>query len=199
MSTYRMVYGDDEQVVRETLDDVEVAREDGWTVVFRGQDAILRVRNEHVQSLELLDAPSGNVAGRRMPIQLTVRDLMRPAVTSVEQDAHLAAAAYLMKRAGDNALVVTDDAPDGRPVAMITDADIAQAVADGRNLNDVRISEFAARSVATVAPETAVAAAAALMLSSHVMHLPVVSAGRMVGMVDISDACRGLIDEGFGR
>jgi CBS domain-containing protein len=160
MSTYRMVYGDDEQVVRETLDDVEVAREDGWTVVFRGQDAILRVRNEHVQSLELLEQPSRIAAARRMPIQLTVRDLMRPAVTSVEQDAYLATAAYLMKRVGDNALVVSDDAPYGRPVAMITDADIAQAVADGRNLNDVRISEFAARSVATVTPETAVAAAA---------------------------------------
>ena len=194
-----MVYGDDEQVVRETLDDVEVAREDGWTVVFRGRDAILRVRNEHVQSLELLEQPSGNVAERRMPIQLTVRDLMRPAVTSVEQDAHLAAAAYLMKRAGDDALVVTDDAPDGRPVAMITDADIAQAVADGRNPNDVRISDVAARSVITVAPETGVAAAAELMLSSHVRHLPVVSAGRIIGMVDIGDACRGLIDEGVGR
>jgi CBS domain-containing protein len=124
---------------------------------------------------------------------------MRPAVTSVELDAHLAAAAYLMKRAGDDALVVTDDSAHGKPVAMITDGDIAQAVADGRNLNDVRISEFAARSVATVAPETAVAAAAELMLSSHVMHLPVVSAGRIIGMVDIGDACRGLIDEGFGR
>jgi hypothetical protein len=47
-----MVYGDDEQVVRETLEGVEIVREDGWTVVFRGNDAILRLRDEHVQSLE---------------------------------------------------------------------------------------------------------------------------------------------------
>jgi hypothetical protein len=52
MPTYRMVYGDDEQVVRETLEGVEIVREDGWTVVFRGKDAILRMRDEHVQSLE---------------------------------------------------------------------------------------------------------------------------------------------------
>jgi hypothetical protein len=57
MPTYRMVYGDEAQVVRETLKDVEVEREDGWTVFFRGNDAILRVRDEHVQSLELVTQP----------------------------------------------------------------------------------------------------------------------------------------------
>jgi hypothetical protein len=55
MPTFRMVYGDGEQVVRETYEDVEVQREDGWTVVFRGNHAILRVRDEHVQSLEQLE------------------------------------------------------------------------------------------------------------------------------------------------
>jgi hypothetical protein len=55
MPTYLMVYGDDEQVVRETYKDVEVVKEDGWVVLFRGQDAILRAREEHVQSLELID------------------------------------------------------------------------------------------------------------------------------------------------
>ena len=55
MARYRMVYGDDEQVVRETFDDVQVVREDGWTVLFRGNHAILRLRDEHVQALEQLD------------------------------------------------------------------------------------------------------------------------------------------------
>ena len=55
MPRYLMLYGDDEQVVRETYDDVDVVREDGWTVLFRGNDAILRVRDEHVQSLEQVD------------------------------------------------------------------------------------------------------------------------------------------------
>jgi hypothetical protein len=55
MARYGMVYGDDEQVVRQTFDDVDVVREDGWTVLFRGDDAILRVRDEHVHALEQLD------------------------------------------------------------------------------------------------------------------------------------------------
>ena len=55
MARYRMIYGDDEQVVSEVFDSVDPVREDGWTVLFRGDDAILRVRDEHVQSLERLD------------------------------------------------------------------------------------------------------------------------------------------------
>jgi hypothetical protein len=50
-----LVYGDDEQVVRETFEDVDVVRDEGWTVLFRGDEAILRVRDEHVQTLEQLD------------------------------------------------------------------------------------------------------------------------------------------------
>lgn len=57
MATYRLVYGDNEQVVRETFEDIsEVEREDGWVVLFRGKEAILRVREEHVQEMERLDA-----------------------------------------------------------------------------------------------------------------------------------------------
>jgi hypothetical protein len=59
MPTYRMVYGDDEQVVRETFTDVQIEREDGWVVVFRGTEAILRAREEHVQSLEELPGEEG--------------------------------------------------------------------------------------------------------------------------------------------
>jgi hypothetical protein len=55
MPTYELVYGDKEQVVRETFKDVDVQREDGWVVLFRGKEAILRVQEEHVQSLELVD------------------------------------------------------------------------------------------------------------------------------------------------
>jgi hypothetical protein len=56
MATYRMVYGDDEQVVRETFENIDdLEREDGWVVLFRGPEAILRVQEAHVQSLERLD------------------------------------------------------------------------------------------------------------------------------------------------
>jgi len=52
MPSYRMVYGDDTQVVRETLRDVNIEREDGWLVFFQGRDVVLRVQEEHVESLD---------------------------------------------------------------------------------------------------------------------------------------------------
>jgi hypothetical protein len=55
MATYRMVYGDDENVVTETYDEIdEVEREDGWVVLFRGDEAILRVQEAHIQEMELI-------------------------------------------------------------------------------------------------------------------------------------------------
>jgi CBS domain-containing protein len=185
MATYRMVYGDGEQIAHETFADVTVEREDGWVVLFRGGDAILRVRDDHVRSLERVD---------ERPIR--VRDLMRPPVVSVERDAHLAAAAYLMRKAGDTALVVVEDEADLRPVAVITDTDVAAAVADGKDPNDMRISDLPARKPITVPSEETAAAAANLMVASRIRHLPVVDDGRLVGMVDIVDACRGLITAG---
>jgi hypothetical protein len=55
VATYKMVYGDDENVAQETLADItSVESEDGWIVLFRGNDAILRVQESHVQALELV-------------------------------------------------------------------------------------------------------------------------------------------------
>ena len=54
MPTYRLVYGDDDNRVTEEFRDVEIEREDGWIVFFRGDDAILRVQEANVQSLDLV-------------------------------------------------------------------------------------------------------------------------------------------------
>src|SRR5260370_39586948 len=55
MATYQMVYGDADQVVTERFEDIDsVEREEGWVVLFRGPEAILRVQEAHVQSLERL-------------------------------------------------------------------------------------------------------------------------------------------------
>ena len=55
VATYKMIYGDDEIVADETLEDIDtIEHEDGWVVLFRGDDAILRVQEDHVQSLELV-------------------------------------------------------------------------------------------------------------------------------------------------
>jgi CBS domain-containing protein len=126
----------------------------------------------------------------------TVRRCTRSAVTTVERHAHLAAAAYLMRRASETAVVVTTDDESRRPIGVITDTDIAQAVADRRDLNEVRIDELVGPEPVTTEPETAVSEATALMLAAGVRHLPVVENGHLVGIFDIADACRALLEAG---
>lgn len=123
-----------------------------------------------------------------------IRKSMRPAVTTVERHAHLAAAAYLMRRAGDTAVVVTTDDENREPLAVITTTDIAQAVADGKDVNDVRIEELVGPKPVTAQPTMTVNEATAVMLAEGIRHLPVVEDGRLVGIFDITDACRELFD-----
>lgn len=132
-------------------------------------------------------------AGRRAAVPWRVHQLMRPATMTVEGTAHLAAAAYLMKHRGDTALVVTTDDDDRRPIAVITDADISQAVADGRAPERTRISDLHLPAPITVRHDTSAVDATRLMLSRRVHHLPVVQDERLVGMVDLSDLCRPLL------
>ncbi|MCZ2857506.1 CBS domain-containing protein [Blastococcus sp. VKM Ac-2987] len=123
----------------------------------------------------------------------TVADVMRPPVTTVELTAHLAGAAYLMKRAHDGALVVIDDHVERRPVALLCDADIIQAVADGKDPEQTRITDLHRPAPVTVGPDVTVADAAELMLSSGLQYLPVVEEGRLLGLVDLTLVCRSLL------
>jgi CBS domain-containing protein len=122
----------------------------------------------------------------------TVSAVMRPPVTTVELSDHVAAAAYLMKHAHSTALVVTD-AQTGQPIGIITGTDVAHAVADGKDVNDVRIRDLMTRSPVLVTPSNSVRDAAELMTSRHFRHLPVVDDSRLVGVVDIDGLCRALL------
>jgi CBS domain-containing protein len=113
---------------------------------------------------------------------------MRPP-TTIEPDAHLAAAAYLIEHSHDPALVVvTDDTHE--PVALITDAEITRAVAHGRSLENTRVAHVATAKPPTVQADVVAEDAARLMLSHGVRHLPVVEGRRLVGMVELADLCR---------
>ena len=126
------------------------------------------------------------------PAPATVADVMHPAVTTVEQGDHVAAAAYLMKHAGATALMVVDPQTD-QPRGIITEADIARVVADGKNVNDVRIHDLMTEEPTVIKATTSIRNAARMMTRGHFRHLPVVDDSALIGMVDISDVCAALL------
>jgi CBS domain-containing protein len=109
----------------------------------------------------------------------------------VDQNDHVAAAAYLMKRADATALIVMQG---GQPIGIITEADISHAVADGKNPNDVRIYQLMTAHPTVVSTTTSIRDAAKVMTSGRFRHLPVVGDAGLVGIVDITDVCRALLD-----
>jgi CBS domain-containing protein len=127
------------------------------------------------------------------PLPATVADIMRPPVTTVEQNDHVGAAAYLMKRAHATALIVTQ-AQTGKPVGIITEADISHAVADGKNPNDVRIYQLMTAEPTVVSTTASIRDAAKVMTSGRFRHLPVMGDAGLVGIVDITDVCSALLE-----
>ena len=127
------------------------------------------------------------------PLPATVADVMHPPVTTVEQNDHVAGAAYLMKRAGATALLVTQ-AQTREPVGIITEADISHLVADGKNPNDIRIYQLMTAHPTVVNTTTSIRDAAKVMTRGRFRHLPVMGDPGLVGIVDITDICRALLD-----
>jgi CBS domain-containing protein len=123
----------------------------------------------------------------------TAADVMRPALTTIEPGGHVAAAAYLMKHVGVTALVVVDDQAK-QPIGIITEADIVQAVADGKDVNDLRIVALLTTHPTVINPATSIRGAARSMMTGQVRHLPVAGGAGLIGMLDITDVCAALPD-----
>ena len=130
------------------------------------------------------------------PAAATVADVMRPPLTTVQQHDHAAAAAYLMKHAGTTALMVVD-ARAGQPADIITAADVARAIADGKDVNDVWVDAVMTTRPALITT-TSIRDAAKIMTARHFRHLPVAGDAGLIGVVDITDVCRALITAGEG-
>ena len=127
------------------------------------------------------------------PSPATVADIMHPPATTVDQNDHVAAAAYLMERAAGTALIVTQ-VQTGEPVGIITDADISRAVADGKNPSEVRIYQLMTARPTVISPTASIRDAAKVMTSGHFRHLPVMGDAGLIGIVDITDVLRALLD-----
>ena len=126
------------------------------------------------------------------PAPAHVADIMRPPVTTVERNDHVAAAAYLLRREGVTALVLVD-AQANRQAGLITEADLVQLMADGRDPDAVRIHELMATHLSVIQATASIRDAAHTMIAGHFRHLPVVDDVGLVGIVDITDICRALL------
>ena len=118
----------------------------------------------------------------------TVADVMNPDPVSIDAASPVTAAAQKMMQHRIGMLPVVRD---GAVVGVVTDRDLVlRVLATGRDATGTRVGEVATDWVATVAPETPLERVELLIEERRVRRVPVVSAGRLVGVVSQSDIAR---------
>ena len=133
----------------------------------------------------------GCAAGWTPPV--TVADITRPSTATVGEYDHVAAAAYLMKHARSAAVVVLGAQHGNPPVGVITETDIARAVADGMDVNTTRIHDVLTAHPAAIPAATTIRNAATIMVNGGFRQLPVADGTGWIGIVDIADVCGAIL------
>ena len=115
----------------------------------------------------------------------TVREVMTRDVVTLPRDASIVEAARLMRDNGIGDVVVTDGE---RAEGIVTDRDIViRAVADGKEPGSVRLDQVVSEDLTAVAPDDSVDRAVQIMRQRAIRRLPVVEAGKPVGIVSLGD------------
>ncbi len=115
---------------------------------------------------------------------MKVRALYRREVLSAALDETLQEAASRMQFEEIGSLAVLEH---GKLVSILTERDLARALADGIDPAATPVSRYMTEEPITVSPDTEAEDAAAMMLNFGLRHLPVMEGGRIVGMVSSRD------------
>ena len=114
-----------------------------------------------------------------------IREIMTRQPITLEDTATLMEAARTMRDANIGDVIVVRD---GVICGMVTDRDIViRAIAEGRDPKTAKLSDISTTEVATVAPDESVDNVINLMREKAVRRVPVVEAGRPVGVISIGD------------
>ena len=116
----------------------------------------------------------------------SVREVMTANPKCLSEKDSLREAARIMRDQDTGVVPIVDGR---RIVGLITDRDIVvRAIADGKDLDSVRVTEVMTKSVRTVKEDTPINEVLSLMSSAEVRRVPVVNdKNEIVGIVSIGD------------
>jgi CBS domain-containing protein len=128
--------------------------------------------------------------------EFTVRGLVTRPLVTVYPDATLRAVAETMTEETIGAVVVRGEHPPSkpgvRPLGIVSERDIVNAVSEGRNLDLVRAEDAMTMSLAAADTDDALLDVARLMVENEVRHLPLVTDGVVVAVISERDVLRAL-------
>jgi CBS domain-containing protein len=129
-------------------------------------------------------------------IEFTIRGLVTRPLVTVYPHATIRTVAETLAEETIGAVVVRGERPPSasgvRPLGIVSERDIVNAVAEGRDLDVVRAEDVMTMSLAAAGPDDALLDVAALMVENEIRHLPLVSDGVVVAIVSERDVLRAL-------
>jgi len=121
-------------------------------------------------------------------MSLKVEDVMVEDVVTVEEDIIVKKAVELMNKYEIGCLIVTKR---GKPIGIVTERDmLTRVLAELRSPDKTRIVDIMSRPLIVADPKMDIEEAARLMFKMKVKKLPVVSNGKLVGLVTLTDIAR---------
>lgn len=118
--------------------------------------------------------------------------MTRATVTDSPADTLRSAAARMWAQQTGSLLVMAGEELRG----ILTERDVMKAVARGMDVEITPVSAVMTGNVITTAPDAELQDAAARMAERWIRHLPVLEAGRVVGMLSQRDVLGALLDSG---
>lgn len=114
------------------------------------------------------------------------------AVYTVPATVTIAQAVDEMNRHRIGSLVVLDN---GRPAGIFTERDVLRrVVGDGLDPKVMRVADVMTTNLITISPETTIEQTMILFAEKRCRHLPVLSNGRLIGLISIGDISRWMAD-----
>jgi CBS domain-containing protein len=123
---------------------------------------------------------------------MQIRDIMHTDVKAASPEDTFADVAALLHDNAISSVVVMDG---DRLAGIVTERDLVNLVADGKDPRTTKVSERMTRDLDTVDPRTDIAEAAEHMARLRIRHLPVVDEGKLVGIISIRDLTNWAVHE----
>jgi len=124
-----------------------------------------------------------------METEIPVREIMTRPVITADADLDILSAARKMGSANVGSLIIVSE---GKPIGILTERDLVKkVVAVALDPRGVLVKEIMSTPVVVVDPDSSLREAAALMLRSGVKRLPVISNGKLVGIITDTDLVSG--------
>lgn len=116
----------------------------------------------------------------------TIKEVMTHEPVTLTASAPVTDAARAMRENNIGDVIVLDDSD--QICGIVTDRDITvQVVAEDRDASGTKVGEICTRDVATLSPGDKIGDAVKLMSEKAVRRLPVVEAGKLIGIVSLGD------------